>query len=227
MPGVRRPPGLHRGRERAHRLLERRLRVEPVAVEDVDVVEAHPGQALVERAQQVLARPPLAVRAPATCRSRPWSRSPARRGRAGSPGRRSCRSWSPPSRTAGRSCWPGRSGSRPRSKARRRIARWVSIGLSSPKLCHRPSETAGSFSPRPAAAAVGVLLVAVVGGAVGLGGGHASMSTSQSRPPRIAAGLPEDHAGRPRRGSGHPSPAPASGPGRGSTARCRGRRRCR
>ena len=59
--GVRRPPGLHRGGQRAHRLLERRLRVEPVAVEDVDVVEAHPGQALVERAEEVLARPPLAV----------------------------------------------------------------------------------------------------------------------------------------------------------------------
>ncbi len=60
--GVDGPPGLHRRGQRAHRLLERRLRVEAVAVEDVDVVEAHPGQALVERAEEVLARPPLAVR---------------------------------------------------------------------------------------------------------------------------------------------------------------------
>ena len=42
MPGVERL-ALADGRvERAHRLLERRVRVEAVRVEDVDVVEAHP-----------------------------------------------------------------------------------------------------------------------------------------------------------------------------------------
>jgi hypothetical protein len=50
-------------RERAHRLLERRLRVEPVRVEDVHVLEPHPLETLVEAREQVLARAPLAVRA--------------------------------------------------------------------------------------------------------------------------------------------------------------------
>ena len=45
----------------AHRLLQRRVGVEAVAVEDVDVVEAHPPQRLVQRREQVLARAPLAV----------------------------------------------------------------------------------------------------------------------------------------------------------------------
>ena len=40
-----------------HGLLDRRLGVEAVAVEDVDVVQAEPGQRLVERGQDVLARP--------------------------------------------------------------------------------------------------------------------------------------------------------------------------
>jgi hypothetical protein len=35
----------------------------------------------------------------------------------------------------------------PRSNARRAIARLVSIGLSVPKFCQSPSETAGSFRP--------------------------------------------------------------------------------
>ena len=50
------------GVERAHRLLERRLGIEAVRVEDVDVVEPHPRERLVERCEQVLARAPLAVR---------------------------------------------------------------------------------------------------------------------------------------------------------------------
>jgi hypothetical protein len=33
--------------------------------------------------------------------------------------------------------------------ARRMMARWFSIGTSSPKFCHSPSETAGSGSPLP------------------------------------------------------------------------------
>ena len=60
---VQRLPLPHGGVERAHRLLERRLRVEAVRVEDVDVVEAEAREALVEAREQVLARPPLAVRA--------------------------------------------------------------------------------------------------------------------------------------------------------------------
>ena len=54
---------LDRRVQRAHRLLQRSLRVGAVRVEDVDVVEAHPLQALVERGEHVLARAPLAVRA--------------------------------------------------------------------------------------------------------------------------------------------------------------------
>jgi hypothetical protein len=53
---VQRLPLLHRARERPHRLLERRARVEPVGVEDVDVLEPHPPEGLVERGEQVLAR---------------------------------------------------------------------------------------------------------------------------------------------------------------------------
>ena len=43
------------------RLLERCLGIETVRVEDVDVVEPHPAEALVEARQEVLARSPLAV----------------------------------------------------------------------------------------------------------------------------------------------------------------------
>ena len=59
--GVQRPSGAHRGVERSHRLLQRRVRIDSMRVEDVDVVEAHAGQRLVERRQQVLPRPPVAV----------------------------------------------------------------------------------------------------------------------------------------------------------------------
>ena len=62
-PDVERLALPHRAVERAHRLLERRVRVEPVRVEDVDVLEAEPLEALVEAREQVLARAPLAVRA--------------------------------------------------------------------------------------------------------------------------------------------------------------------
>ncbi len=58
---VQRAARVDRGGERPHRLLDRCLRVWPVRVEDVDVVEAHPLEALVEGCQQVLARPPLAI----------------------------------------------------------------------------------------------------------------------------------------------------------------------
>ncbi len=61
-PRVQRAARAHCGVQRAHRLLEWCVRVEAVGVEDVDVVEAHPGQRLVERREEVLARAPLAVR---------------------------------------------------------------------------------------------------------------------------------------------------------------------
>ena len=61
-PDVQRPAGAHGGVQRADRLLQRGLGVVAVAVEDVDVVQAHPGQRLVQGGQHVLARPtPLAV----------------------------------------------------------------------------------------------------------------------------------------------------------------------
>src|SRR5664280_2570107 len=61
-PGVERLALSNRSVEGAHRLLERRLRVEPVRVEDVDVVEAHPAEALVQARRQVLARAAVTVR---------------------------------------------------------------------------------------------------------------------------------------------------------------------
>ena len=48
-PDVPRLALAHRRVERAHRLLERRLGIEPVRVEDVDVVEAHAGCRLCSR----------------------------------------------------------------------------------------------------------------------------------------------------------------------------------
>ena len=60
---VERLPLPNRRVERTHRLLERRLGIEAVRVEDVDVVEPHALQALVEARQQVLARAPFPVRA--------------------------------------------------------------------------------------------------------------------------------------------------------------------
>ena len=60
-PGVQGLPLPHSRVERAHRLLERRLRVEAVRVEDVDVVEPDAPEALVEAREQVLPRPPLPV----------------------------------------------------------------------------------------------------------------------------------------------------------------------
>ena len=67
--GVGRHPDVERlaradGRvERAHRLLERRVGVRAVVVEDVDVVEAEALERLVEARRQVLARAEVAVRA--------------------------------------------------------------------------------------------------------------------------------------------------------------------
>ena len=61
-PGVQRLTGSHGGVERAHRLLERRVGVEAMRVEDVDVVEPHPREALVEAREEVLARAVVAIR---------------------------------------------------------------------------------------------------------------------------------------------------------------------
>jgi hypothetical protein len=47
--------------ERAHGLLQRSLGIEPVGVEDVDVVETHPPETGVETGQEVLARPAVTV----------------------------------------------------------------------------------------------------------------------------------------------------------------------
>src|SRR6478735_8723303 len=60
-PDVQRFAAPHELIERAHGLLERRLRVEAMTVEDVYVVEPQAGQALVCARDQVLARTPLAV----------------------------------------------------------------------------------------------------------------------------------------------------------------------
>src|SRR3954452_11923878 len=47
--------------ERAHRLLERSRRIDPVRVEDIDIVEAHAPQALVETREQIFARAAVAI----------------------------------------------------------------------------------------------------------------------------------------------------------------------
>src|SRR5439155_2880125 len=60
-PDVERLALAHGSVQRAHGFLERRLRVEAVRVEDVDVLEAQPFQTLLEAREQVLARAPLTV----------------------------------------------------------------------------------------------------------------------------------------------------------------------
>ena len=60
---VKRLPRPDGGVEGAHRLLDRRLRVRAVRVEDVEVVQAGAREALVQAGEEVLARAPLAVRA--------------------------------------------------------------------------------------------------------------------------------------------------------------------
>ena len=59
--GVERLARVHRGGERTHRLLERRLRVGAVVIEDVDVIETQPVKRLVKRGEDVLARAQVAV----------------------------------------------------------------------------------------------------------------------------------------------------------------------
>ena len=107
---VERLAGAHRRVERAHGFLERRVGIEAVRIEDVDVVEPHALEALVEAREQVLAAPPLAVGA--------GPHVVAGLGRddqlvavgaeVAAPARR--RRIPPPNPAAGRSCWRGRSG---------------------------------------------------------------------------------------------------------------------
>ena len=47
--------------ESAHRLFQTRVRIDAVGIEDVDVVETHPAEALVEAGEKVLARAVVAV----------------------------------------------------------------------------------------------------------------------------------------------------------------------
>ena len=52
---------LYRRGKRPHRLFDRGVGVRAVGVEDVDVIEAQPSEALVERREHGLARPPFAI----------------------------------------------------------------------------------------------------------------------------------------------------------------------
>src|SRR5215467_8015080 len=47
--------------ECAHRLFERRIWVVPVRIEDVDVLESHALETLIQTGEQILARAPLSV----------------------------------------------------------------------------------------------------------------------------------------------------------------------
>ena len=60
-PDIERLAGPHRSVEGTHRLLERRLGVRPVVVEDVDVVQPQPLQRCVQAGGQVLPRPEVAI----------------------------------------------------------------------------------------------------------------------------------------------------------------------
>src|SRR5256884_3546946 len=62
-PGVQRPAAAHGVIERAQALGERGPGIRAVMIEDVDVIDSHATQALVEAREQVLAGAPLAVRA--------------------------------------------------------------------------------------------------------------------------------------------------------------------
>ena len=77
----------------AHRLLERDVGVEAVALEEVDVVGAQAAQARVARLDDVLAREALVVRAPG-----PWARRPSWRSRGPCAGRPRARRRAPPRR---------------------------------------------------------------------------------------------------------------------------------
>jgi hypothetical protein len=48
--------------ERGHRLFDRSLRIGPVGVEDVNLVESHALEALVQAGKELLSRSPVAVR---------------------------------------------------------------------------------------------------------------------------------------------------------------------
>ncbi|CAB4585633.1 unannotated protein [freshwater metagenome] len=58
---IQRSARVHSCGESTHGFFKWRVWVESVRIEDVDVVETHSGEALVERGEQILARTPLAV----------------------------------------------------------------------------------------------------------------------------------------------------------------------
>ncbi len=60
-PRIPRPPRPHDEVERTHGLFQRRLGVEAVRIEDIDVIDPHPPQRLVARGDQVLAAAPLTI----------------------------------------------------------------------------------------------------------------------------------------------------------------------
>ena len=59
--GVKRLAAPDRLFQRAHRLLERRVGVHPVMVENIDIVKAHSHERLIEAREQVLAASPVSV----------------------------------------------------------------------------------------------------------------------------------------------------------------------
>ena len=54
---------MHNVRQRPHGLLQRRVRVEAVMIEDVHIIDFHAAQACVEAAHEVLAAAAVAIRA--------------------------------------------------------------------------------------------------------------------------------------------------------------------
>ena len=71
-------PAAHQLVERLQRFLDRRQRIEPVDLEQVDVVGAEPPQAVFDRLNQVKARRADAIRSRAAAeRALWWTRSPA------------------------------------------------------------------------------------------------------------------------------------------------------
>ena len=200
---VERLPLAHGAVERAHRLLERRVRVEPMRVEDVDVVEAQPAQALVEAREEVLPRAPLAVRAG------PHVVAGLRRDHELVAVRREVGGEQPPERLLRRAVRRAvvvrevEVGDR-RDRTRAGRSRGSSRAADRRRSCvQSPSEIAGQLQSASPAAAVGHAVVAIVGGDVrhpvlqsvvaasSSKGRSASGSASESRLSARSAGSPE------------------------------------
>ena len=152
-PGVGRDADVERlaradgGVERAHRLFQRRVGVEAVAVEDVDVVHAHARQRLVEARQQVLARAaalPVRARPHVVARLGGEDQLVAVRAEV----LREDRAEVALGAAVGRAVVVGQV--EVGDAAVERAPQDGPLGLSgrsSPKLCHSPSEISGSSSP--------------------------------------------------------------------------------